>query len=68
MIDLAKFTGETLVKLNLVTLDPDIPGLDAMRLGRHIFGEADLRGWPEGWYEDPSILSDEQKSGRRGGP
>lgn len=56
----AKLSAELLVTMMLwLTLDytPKKSDIESVRLlGCAIMAEAERRGWPEGWFEDPSVI------------
>ena len=41
------------------SLSSSIPGVE--RLGNAILLEGESRGWPEGWWEDPSVIKELQQ-------
>lgn len=53
----AKLTADGVVKLNLwAAIEAVIQNADQRLLLNMIAREAEARDWPEGWYEDPSVI------------
>lgn len=56
-LDLRRLTGYALVQVHLVALDPQASELDRRRIIEPVAIESNARDWPDGWWEDPSILT-----------
>jgi prevent-host-death family protein len=59
LIDLSRLSKEALVRLNLwAGTDGDLEREARLLIGNQIGWEAERRGWPEEWWEDPSVLEE----------